>query len=63
MLVGFQFSIDLEDIWVCWLHSSAWTIWIFYKLRVFSSLVIYEGLLSKAKLAKSGLSDGLFPVC
>jgi hypothetical protein len=54
--------MHVEDIWVCRLHS-VWFVRLFYKLRVFAWLVIYQGISSKAPLAKSGIFDGLCSVC
>ena len=42
---------------------NVWTIWIYYKLRVFEWLVIYHGLPSKSRIDKIGLFDGLWVVC
>jgi len=53
---------DKESWWIQRLHS-VWSFRISYKLRVFAWLVIYQGLPSKPNLAKSGMSDILYPSC
>jgi hypothetical protein len=55
-------SSDAESHWIQQLHG-VWSIQVSYKLWVFAWLVIYQGLPSKARLAKSGLFDGLCPSC
>jgi hypothetical protein len=55
-------SIDPNDRWMCRLHN-VWSIHISYKLLVFAWLVIYQGIPFMARLAKSGLSDGIFTIC
>ena len=40
-----------------------WLVWLLYKPHVFACLVIYQGIPSKAKLAKTILSDGVCPMC
>lgn len=60
-------SNDPEDRWVCWLHSVC-SVQLYYKLRVYAWLAIYLGIPStaqipsKARLDKSGFSDGLCPI-
>ena len=51
----------MEDHWVRHLHS-VWSVQLSYKLWVFPWLDIFQGITSKARLAKSGLLDGLCPV-
>lgn len=55
-------SSNVEIHWIWRLHS-VWSMWVFCKLHVFAQQVIYQGLPSKAQLAKSGLSDGLCLSC
>jgi hypothetical protein len=55
-------SVDLKVRWIHWLHN-VWPLHLSHKLCVFAWLVIYQGLPLKAYLAKSGLTDGLWPCC
>jgi hypothetical protein len=55
-------SSNHEVRWIHQLHS-VWSLHLSYKLWVFAWLVVYQGLPSKAHLAKSRLSDGLCPFC
>ena len=51
------------EVWrVNHLHN-IWLVWLLYKPHVFACLVIYQGIPSKAKLAKTSLSDGVCPMC
>jgi len=55
-------SSDPESRWVHRLHS-VWSVRLSYKLRVFAWMVLYQSLPTKARLAKTCLSDGLCTVC
>lgn len=55
-------STDKESRWIWRLHS-VWYIRVSYKFRVFSWLVIYQGLPTKARLVKSVIYNGLCIVC
>jgi hypothetical protein len=55
-------STNPEDRWVHRLHN-VWSIRLSYKLRDFVWLVMYQEILSKPQLAKSGLFDGFCLVC
>lgn len=46
---------------MCKLYS-IWCVRLSYKLMVFSWLVMYKGIPSKAQLAKSGLSNSFCPI-
>jgi hypothetical protein len=43
--------------------AHCWLVWVSYKLCMFAWLVIYQRLPSKVLLVKSGLCDGLCPIC
>lgn len=58
ILNAHRVSTNPEDRWVHRLHS-VWSIRLSYKLRFLAWLVFYQGIPSKARLAKSGLSNGL----
>eukprot|EP01018_Ginkgo_biloba_P019933 Gb_40350 [translate_table: standard] len=55
-------SSDPENRWIHRWHS-VWFVRLSYKLRVFAWMVIYQGLPTKARLAKSGFSDGQCMFC
>jgi len=53
-------SSDPEVHWICRLHS-VWSFRLSYKFWICDRLVVYQGLPSKACLAKSRLSNELCP--
>jgi hypothetical protein len=55
-------SSDPETRWIHHLHS-VWSLWLSDKLQVFAWLVVYQGLPSKARLSKRGLTDGMCLSC
>lgn len=54
-----QYKVRTELIFWCIDFTIFWYVWLSYRLRVFTRLVVYQGIPSKARLAKSGHFDDL----